>query len=191
MNRMKTLIIYYSHTGNNAVLAERVADSINADTFRLTESRARTVKTIIIDMVFRRKAPLQAIPETVGMYDLVIFMGPIWMFHLCSPLRTCMKRIKPHPGRYGFISLSGGALGPNAPVIGQLKRLLGKSLSLYLDLPIASFCTVPDKATDKDTGSYLLINHQADREKLTQIISTAVQGIRGTATETDRYVGIS
>lgn len=174
---MKILIIYYSHTGNNAVLAEEVAGKLKADSFRLLEKNKRSEKKIIFDMIFHKKAALKALPEKVDTYDLILFMGPVWMFHLSSPLKTCIKQIRRQVGKYAFVSVSGGALGPNVKVIGELKRLLGKNLSLFLDLQVAQFCTVSGVADTAESSGYKLQDHRDELDTLTGIITTAVAGL--------------
>ena len=174
---MRTLIIYYSYTGNNAVLAEQVAARLRADTFRLAETKERALKQIILDMVFHRNAAVQAVPEQVKQYDLVLFMGPVWMFHICSPLMTCMKAIRKQVGRYAFVALSGGALGPNTKPVGELKKVLGRDLALFLDLHIAQYCRVPESAKADETSTYSLKEHPDDLERLVGIILPAIQGL--------------
>jgi flavodoxin len=123
---MKTIIVYYSRTGNNAALAEKVAERLGADRFELIDANPRTMKTIVLDMLFNRYPPLKAFPENIGKYDLVVFMGPIWMFGIASPMRTCFKELKKKMGEYAFVSINGGALGPNTKIAGKLVRRLGR-----------------------------------------------------------------
>ncbi len=175
---MKRLIIYYSHSGNNGVLAERIAETLHADSFRLIEDGERTVKRIILDMIFHRKPTLHSVPQQVESYDQILFMGPIWMFHICSPLMSCMKAIRKKVGTYSFISLSGGGLGPNTKPIGQLKRMLGNDLALFLDLQITQLCTVSEASDTRETSSYLLKDHPEDLNRLLRIIVPALEEVQ-------------
>ncbi|MBN1499405.1 MAG: hypothetical protein JW982_04590 [Spirochaetes bacterium] len=167
---MKKLIIYYSHTGNNALLAEKAAAGLGADIFRLMETKPRTTKTIVADMIFNRYPELNDIPDNIFDYDLVIFMGPVWMYHVASPLRTCFKHVKSKIGKYAFVSMTGGALGPNTKISSELVKRLGKKLVINLDLNSAHLCTINRNPTTKDTGSYLLSEHPDDLAHLVKIV---------------------
>lgn len=174
---MKSIIIYYSHTGNNALLAEKTAAILGIESFRLVETEERTTKSIIKDMIFNRKSKFVNYPKNIEKYDLVIFMGPVWMFSIPTPLKTYFKMVKKRIKKYAFISLSGGALGPNPGIAKQLIKRLGKGLTLNLDLNIANFCETPKDATTEDTGEYKLENNPSDLESLTQITTTTLQKI--------------
>ena len=175
---MKKLIIYYSHTGNNSTLAKQVAANLGADSFELLDIKERTTKKIVLDMIFHRRPVLQALPEGPDRYDLILFMGPIWMFRICSPLVSCMKSIRKDVRQYAFVSLSGGTLGPNTKVPGQLKKLLGKQLALSLDLHTKHFCSIAPESGVDETSTYSLRKHPDELEKLTHIVTTAVSGIQ-------------
>ncbi len=174
---MKKIIIYYSHTGNNALLAENVAEKLGIDSFRLTETKPRTTKSIITDMMFSRSSKFTDLPADINKYDLIIFMGPIWMYHIPSPLKAYFNKVKKEVNKYAYISLSGGALGPNTKVASELVKRLGKGLTLNLDLNIANFCTTPETPTTDDTGEYLLDKYPVDLEKLTSIAANTLDKI--------------
>lgn len=174
---MKTLIIKYSYTGNNALLADHIAEKLDADVFNLIETRTRTNKNIVLDILFGWKPSLRAIPENVHKYELVVFFSPVWMFHLPSPLCTCMSSIKKYIGKYAFISLSGGALGPNTKISRELKKRMGKNLALCLDLNTIHYCSKEQSRKLSDTSNYLLEDHPEDLEKLKNLVTSALRGI--------------
>lgn len=174
---MKKLIIYYSNTGNNKTLAESLAKEVSADTFEVLEKKERTFKNIITDTIFGIHPPINKMPISVDDYDLVIFVGPIWMNKVCAPFRTLFKQIKNKISNYTFIALSGGALGPNTRVYKELTKRLGKNISLFLDLRIAQLCDVPKNPTTKETGSYLLKDNNSDLSKLTKMTTSIINNI--------------
>lgn len=175
---MKILVIYYSHTGNNAALAEKIAKELNAETFRLRDQKNRTMKRIVLDMMLHRSPRLQVLPNRVDAYELVLFIGPVWMFSVNSPLKSCMKAIRKQIDKYAFVSLSGGALGPNTKLAKQLKKLLGKNQALHLDLPIKYFCTMDKEPDQKETSSYLLCKHPDDLDRVSSVVTSAVSALR-------------
>lgn len=176
---MKTIVVYYSLTGNNAALAERVALELGAESFRLVEMKeGRTTKDIIFDMIFEKRPALRVLPQDLESYDLVVFMAPIWTFHLPSPLKTCMRGLKSKLKKYAFISLSGGALGSNTKIASELVKRLGKGMALQLDLNIAHYCETAVDPTAKDTAAYRVKDHPADLVRLAKIAVEALRGIR-------------
>lgn len=176
---MKYLVVSYSYTGNNTQLAQEIAWGLGADLFKLEEEKPRNTKSIIIDMLFSRNPKLKSLPEEVERYDLVIFLGPIWMFHIPAPLRTCFRALKRRINKYAFISSCGGALGPNTKVQAELVKRLGKNLALYLELSAAQFCIAKGGTTMDDTSEYKLAENPQDLSALTEIALTAIRGIKG------------
>lgn len=175
---MKTIIIYYSHTGNNALLAEKIAKDLGAPLFQLLEAKPRTTARIFFDMLFQRKPKLMGLPENIEDADLVLFLGPVWMFHIPSPLRSCFQALKSKVKRYAFVSLSGGALGPNPGLAKELVRCLGKNMAFHLDLTATQFCQVKGNPTTEDTRNFHLKDFPQDLEKLSRLVVQTVKTLR-------------
>ncbi len=174
---MKTLIISYSYTGNNKVLAEETANILNADLFILEENKQRTIKKIVLDMILHRYPGIKKCPDKIYEYDLVIFFSPVWMFGISSPVRTCMKEIRRQIKRYAFVSLSGGALGPNTGISRELVRRLGKNQAFLLDFNISNFLADLEAQDVKTTSSVLLNKKSNELDSLTSIISQTVKSL--------------
>lgn len=172
---MKLLLISYSNTGNNQALAEACAARLEADHFVLEETRERKITTTVLDMAFGRMPRLKALPPSPESYDLVVFMGPIWMFNIASPFRLCFKALRKGLSKYAFVSFSGGALGANVGLARELARRLGKkNLALILDINASHFCrTMMEDKHKPDTGEtrdYRLTSHPQDLARLTAMI---------------------
>jgi flavodoxin len=69
---MKTLVIYYSLTGNTKYIADALCSVLSADAMRLPHKGARPV--------------LEA-------YDLIVIGTPVWAFGLPYPLKKFLKEI--------------------------------------------------------------------------------------------------
>lgn len=174
---MKSIIIYYSHTGNNEALAKKTAEVLDIESFPLIETKERTTKSIVSDMIWKKKSKLVNFPKNVEEYDLVIFIGPVWMYSIPTPLKSYFKYIKGKIKKYSFISVSGGSLGPNPGISKELVKRLGKGLVLNLDLNIANFCKTPQNPSTEDIGKYKLQKNKDDLNKLVEIATTSLQGI--------------
>ncbi len=170
---MKMIVISYSLTGNNQNLAASLAAALAAEHVQITEPKARNMGKIVLDMMFGR-TPKTVVPvETTQEYDLVLFCGPVWMGQAASPFRACFKQLAPQIATYAFVSICGGADGPNPNLADELEKRLGKQPLCLVELHIADLLSKPDP-TRKDTMPYRIT--AADVEKLTE---TAVSTLRG------------
>lgn len=165
---MKTTVISYSFTGNNKALASSIASVLTAEHIIITEPGTRTFVKIAFDMLFNRMPKIQPIMKGLEESDLIIFAGPVWMGHIAAPLRSCFKDLKSSLKKYVFISISGGADGPNPNLANELKKRLGKKPTSVIDLHIAELLPSNPKPTRDDTSSYRV--NKEDIEKLTEKI---------------------
>ncbi len=165
---MKIAVISYSFTGNNEALAKSIAAEFAAEHIRITESRQRTTGTIILDILFNRTPQVSPTVDKVTDKDLIIFVGPVWMGQAATPFRTYFKHLKAWPGRYAFISISGGAIGTNPKLAGDLKKRAGREPAALIDLHIADLLPHDPKPAMKDTSAYRI--NENDLKKLTGTI---------------------
>ena len=161
---MKTVVVSYSLTGNNDALAAGIASGLNAKHVRITENRQRNTVTIVFDVVFNRSPRINPAPESVTNAENVIFIGPVWMGKVASPFRAYFRALKGRIGSYAFVSISGGALGPNPKLGDELFLQTGKKPVAVLDHHVADLMPAEPKPTIKTTSSYRL--NESDRERL-------------------------
>ena len=172
---MKITVISYSLTGNNEALATSIASEFSAEHIRITESKPRTTGTIALDMLFNRTPKVNPTMINVEDNDLVIFVGPVWMGQVASPLRACFKHLKTSLGQYAFISISGGADGVNPKLGRELNKRVGKKPVAIIDLHIADLLPSDPKPTRKDTSFYRL-----NDEDVKSLTNTIVKTLRET-----------
>lgn len=165
---MKTVVISYSLTGNNEALANSIAKEFGVEHIKITESKPRAMGTIAKDMLFNITPKVKPIPETLDNYEQILFLGPVWMGHVAAPLRVYLKYLKKNPCKYAFISISGGADGPNPKLAGELKKRVGEEPIALIDLHIADLLPHDPKPTRKDTSKYRL--NDIDVKSLTNTI---------------------
>jgi multimeric flavodoxin WrbA len=157
---MKAIAISYSLTGNNRDLAASLAATLGAEHVRITEPRSRTMGTTVLDMVFKRTPKIVMPVENIEAYDLVLFVGPVWMGQIATPFRACFDQLGQKIGRYAFISISGGADGPNTKLADELKNRLGKEPVCLVDLHIADLLPSEPEPTRKDTMAYRITGRE-------------------------------
>jgi flavodoxin len=151
---MKTLVISYSLTGNNKDLAASVAATLGAEHVRITEPKPRKMGKIVLDVAFNRTPEIIMPVEKIDAYDWVIFVGPVWMGQIASPFRACFRQFSQKIGKYAFVSICGGADGPNPKLADELEERLGKEPVCLLDLHIADLLPSEPTPTRKDTMGY-------------------------------------
>lgn len=153
---MNFKVVSYSMTGNNEALARSVAAELGAEHIMVTEPGPRTMGTIAADMMFNRTPRIDQSMASVTEDDMVVLMGPVWMGHVASPLRACLKQLRGRTVRYAFCSISGGADGPNPKLERDLAKRAGRRPVALVDLHIADLLPPEPRPTRQDTQDYRL-----------------------------------
>jgi hypothetical protein len=159
---MKFTVISYSFTGNNDALASSIARDLSAKHIKVAEPKPRTMGTIIFDMIFNRTPKVNLKVENVYNSEAIIFVAPVWMGHVAAPLRAYFKNIKATIGRYAFISISGGALGPNPKLAGDLSKRIGKKPSAIINPLIVDLLPSEPKPTVNVTSAHRITDEEVN-----------------------------
>ena len=138
---MKSLVVYYSFTSNNASLAVCLSKCINCERFRIETVKSRNGLSIFLDVFFHRKPLVKSIPVCLGNYDHVIFVAPIWAGKIATPLASFMIKEKQMIGQYSFISLCGGREGQWEKVEAELAEIMSKKPLAHVQLSVADVPT--------------------------------------------------
>ena len=166
--RKKICVISYSLTGNNEALAASVARALDAEHLRVVESARRTMGTIVLDVIFKRTPRVQVALKEIEQYDLVVFVAPVWMGQIATPLRACLRELQSRIKGYAFVSICGGADGPNPKLAGELSRRLKREPVSVLELHIADLLPPEPKPERKDTMVYRV--NESEVGKLTEAV---------------------
>jgi flavodoxin len=161
---MRTLVVYYSHTGNNRYLAEQVAHSLKADCEQIRPRPGAFLFLIMLSFlnIGARPAPLT---RTVEEYDQVILVGPIWMGRLVSPLRGFLMRYRKRIKQLYFITCCGSTDAARndtfgyATVFPKIAAILGERCVQCEALPIA--LVLPE---DKSKDNQAIMNTRLSDE---------------------------
>ena len=108
---MKTLVIFYSRTGNTRKVAESISKALKSD---LTEIFPKQEFKGFFGF-FRGgfQAAMQKTPKIKPIkkkeYDLVVIGTPVWAGNMSSPVRTFLKKLKPKS--VAFFATKGNSLG--------------------------------------------------------------------------------
>ena len=102
---MKTLIAYYSHSGNNEKLAYELKERIESEIYQVCEQKERKTISILFDFLFKIKARLTTSPMSIKEYDNIIFVAPIWGGKIATPMRTFIEKEKNSLNKFYYITL--------------------------------------------------------------------------------------
>jgi flavodoxin len=112
----KSLLVYFSRTGNTKKVAETVADILSCDQVEeVTESQGRAGALGYLRSIWEAAtgaAPVIDSPlNDPSHYDVVIVASPVWMSRLSSPIRTYLLKEGEKLPRVAFVVTEGGSGG--------------------------------------------------------------------------------
>lgn len=162
-------VVSYSLTGNNGALAEAVAQELDAHHVRITEPKRRAMAKIVLDLMTDRTPSVEFDLKQAEHCDLLIFVGPVWMGKVASPFRACFEKLRPRIKTYAFVSVCGGADGPNPGLRNELEERLGHAPVKVEELHIADLLPAEPEPQRKDTMKYRLT--EADVMRLTNTVA--------------------
>jgi flavodoxin len=125
---MKSLVVYYSRTGNTKKVAEEIACSLHCDIEELIDEKKR--KGFLGYMRSGREAmrkeniTLGELKNQPKKYDLVIIGTPIWAFTMSSPIRTFLEQYKADLPKVAFFSTSDST--PGEKTFSHMQEVCGK-----------------------------------------------------------------
>jgi len=151
---MNTLIVYYSFTKNNELLAKQLQQQLCADIFRIETLKRRTLFSIFLDLFFKRKPSIRKHQLLLHNYDQLVFVAPIWAGKIATPLVTFLCEEKGNIRRYSFITLCGGGTGQREKIEQQLTDLLSREPQMVTELWISDLFSSEEKKNVTDVSRY-------------------------------------
>jgi len=122
---MKTLVAYYSFTGNNAKLANYLKDKMGCDIFAVQTQKKMSMWGILMSLIFRKKVVLQDYKIDLKAYDKIVLVSSVWFGNVAFPFKTFLQREKDNIKNYQFISIC----------LGGQKENLEKALTKIIEKP--------------------------------------------------------
>ncbi len=137
---MKSLVIYYSKTGNTKLIAEAIASEVNADLFEI--QRQKDIKSSGFMLYFRggfesmtkKNIRLEKSNIDFSLYDIVFLGTPVWAWRLNPVVRSFLKKVKIEKKKVGlFACCAGSADGVLTDMQDILKNNTILGISEYIE----------------------------------------------------------
>ncbi len=110
---MKTLVVYYSKTGNTGTVAKELAQTMSAEIEEVIETKPKEgiVGMIIAgkDAALQNSTPINDLKHNVADYDLVVIGTPIWAWTMANPIRAFLEKNKPNLKKVAFFATMGNS----------------------------------------------------------------------------------
>jgi flavodoxin len=124
---LKALVIYYSKTGNTKLMAENMAQKLNADILALKPQKE--IKSDGFMLFFRggfqsmtkRKIKLESIETDFADYDLIILGTPVWAWRLNPVVRSFLKTAKFKNKKFGLFCCCAGT---SKNILAEMREIL-------------------------------------------------------------------
>ncbi len=142
---MKTLIVYFSFTGNNKLLANTMAKDLEAEVLQITEPKKRGMFGIMLDMLFNRFPKIDNLEISWQKYDHVLLMAPIWNYLIAHPMKSFIRKNSEYLKNYSFITLCSGRETQKEKIAKQLKKLVKYEPKTIIEFEILKLPTYEEQ----------------------------------------------
>jgi menaquinone-dependent protoporphyrinogen IX oxidase len=146
-------VLYYSNTGNNRFIAQKIATSLSGDLIPIVP-KTKSIP-ILIFQSWLRMGRIHEIKEDLSVYQKIILCGPIWTGLLISPLRSFLKKYKEDINQLVFVTSCGSKDEEKdnrfgyASIFKEVEKIMGDQNVYCEAFPIALI--IPkDKLDDAD-----------------------------------------
>lgn len=134
---MKTLIVYYSHSGTTKKVAQRLSQEIGAEGEEIIDLKKRvgwwSFPVAGFDAILKRKTGIKPPEKNPADYELVIVGTPIWAGQMTPAVRTFLTANRSKIKRVAFLATDGGA--DHAAVWADMSAVVGKKPVAVISIP--------------------------------------------------------
>ena len=145
----KTIIIYFSLTGNTEQLAHLAGDFLKekgktVDYFKLPADQAGSFLKNCRDALTKKTIKIKELPDLSG-YDLVFLGSPIWAWNVVPAMRALLKQVSLADKEVFIFATHGG--GPGKAMAGFAKKVEDKGGKVIGTYDVADKCISKDFPT--------------------------------------------
>jgi flavodoxin len=171
---MKRIVVYYSFTRNNEMLANELQKRLHCDILKIETTGRRTGFSIFLDIAFRRTPRLKDHKVYLGDYNEFIFVAPVWAGKIAAPLRAFLFKEHQYIEDYSFMSFCGGGdEGQADKVANELAAILHHGPKAVKELWINDLLTEEKRKIAKYTTGYRAVPEDLElfREKISEFVT--------------------
>jgi menaquinone-dependent protoporphyrinogen IX oxidase len=88
---MKTLILYFTKTGQNEKVAKFLQEKLNCDLERIQDDGKRNFLRDAFDAIRERHVKIEPIKSNISTYERIFIFTPVWAGNLPAPVRTFLE----------------------------------------------------------------------------------------------------
>ena len=133
---MKTIILYYSHSGNTKALALKKALELGADIEEIVEVKKPLLAIGLYRAARRKKTAIAPIKAQLDSFDNVIIMSPVWAGHPVSAVNSVMDCLPKGKKVEFFMISAGGGTRASAEKTKALAATRGCEVTEYTDVQV-------------------------------------------------------
>jgi flavodoxin len=134
---MKTLVVFYSRTGNTSLVASKIAALLGADTDRILSAQGYDgslgFMRGVLHSISDRRVVIDPPKITPAGYDLVVIGGPVWAGRAANPVRTYLRQFGDTFKQVAYFVTLGGASAEKA--LAHMETVTGKRPLSTLAVP--------------------------------------------------------
>ncbi len=150
---MKTLVIYFTRSGNTKVVAEKLANKIDCDIEEIVDNKKRTGfigSAGAYLSPINKKTTIKDIRSDLGKYDLVIIGTPVWWYTISPALTEFLSRYKEKMTDVALMYTCDKDMKINAEA--DVKDLFGKAAVSTIGIESGS---IKDKTFEKKLDEFI------------------------------------
>jgi len=150
---MRTIVIYYSKSGNTKSVAERIARAMDADIDEIVEAgkRGGNVRSAL-DAIFKRRPALKPFGRSLDDYDLVFIGTPIWRMNAVPAMQVFLSAQQWDSKRVALFCTMGGIGDKRA--FATMRRLLAGARVIG-ELPLDAPALKDDDTVDSRVSAWI------------------------------------
>ena len=134
---MKTLVAYYSRTGNTKRVAEALTENLNADIEAImSDTKEKGTGRLAMQAFLRVRAKITQTTNDAASYDMVVIGSPVWVGKMSSPIRTYLAQNKDKFTSVAFFCTHGNPRSEGGvKMLESMETLSGKKAAAVFDVP--------------------------------------------------------
>lgn len=146
---MRTLVVYYSRSGNTRRVAEKMAETAGADLQEIVPLKKDRLFFAAAKAFLCKGTKIEPPVVDFEVYDMVAVGSPVWAGKLSPPVRTFLHEYAALLPKTAAFLTRADKENAYAPVFDEMQRAVGKELALRL-----SFCAEQVKRAEIDLAPW-------------------------------------